>query len=384
MTPKKKAVKKPPPKKATPPPSLDEWGAERDEAKFAENQGLMRTNRTLRSALATRDQELDAALKRLSEYEHPSLAKVEKLLAKRQSLSREEISGELDVSLDVADVILRDMSVKGFNVIDGVLSRQAGGKRIEVEHFYGDDVRFGVISDTHWGNHHALEEEVHEAYAVFKREGITDVYAPGNLVDGEKTYRGQEYEIKVMGADNVADYVARGWPKIPGITTHHVASSTCHEGYYLKSSGTLIGKLLEYRRADMKYLGLDEADVVIHPGEARPVLRIVHPGGGTSYADSYRPQKIVESYSGGEKPTILVIGHYHKGGSYDIRDVQVLQAQCMERQTPFMRKHSIRAVLGFWIVEAMFTPDGSLRRFRSEAFKYYVGRPGQILRNWKV
>lgn len=372
--------RKPPP----PTPSLEQWGAEKDAARFTENQALVRTNRTLRSELGIREQELAEARRRLAEYEHPSLSKVERLLTKRPSLSREQIAKELKTSLEVADDVLRDMSARGYNVAGGVVSRQAGGQKVEVEHFYGDEVRFGIVSDTHLGNKHALEEPLHEAYAVFKREGITQVYAPGNLVDGEKTYRGQEYEITVMGVDNVVAYLARTWPKIPGITTYHVASSTCHEGYYLKSAGVLIGKQIEQARPDMVYLGMDEADVVVHDSEARPVLRIVHPGGGTSYADSYRPQKIVESYGGGEKPRILVIGHYHKGGYYDIRDVAVLQAMCLERQTPFMRKLSIRAVLGFWIVEAHFTPEGSLRRFRPEAFRYYVGAKGQILKDWTV
>jgi hypothetical protein len=91
----------------------------------------------------------------------------------------------------------------------------------------------------------------------------------------------------------------------------------------------------------------------------------------------------VESYSGAEKPNILVIGHYHKASFNDIRDVQVLQAGCLERQTPFMRKLSLRAVLGFWIVEVRFSPEGSLRRFRPEFFKYYVGKRGEILRDWQ-
>jgi hypothetical protein len=168
---------------------------------------------------------------------------------------------------------------------------------------------------------------------------------------------------------------------LPGITTYHIASSSCHEGFYLKSAGLLIGKLIERERPDMVYLGLDEADVVLHDGPARPVLRVIHPSGGTSYAESYRPQKIVESYSGGEKPTVLAIGHYHKMGVYDIRDVLTLQAGCLERQTPFMRKLSLAARLGFWIVELRFTESGSLRRAKTEWFKYYV-EDGKVLKDW--
>lgn len=366
------------------PKPLDAYVDEKAQARFEENQEIARSNRALRTSLREREAELASLRERLSDYEHPSLAIVEKLLVKRKALSREEIAEALDADLGTADAVLRDMSARGYNVVDGVISKQASGKRATVEHFYGDTVRFGIVSDTHIGNHHELTHELGEAYEVFRREGIAEVYCPGNLLDGEKTYRGQEYEIYTMGAENVVANLARVWPKVPGITTHHVASSTCHEGYYLKSAGLLIGKMIEAERPDMKYLGLDEADIVIHDSEARPTLRIVHPGGGSSYADSYRPQKIVESYSGGEKPTVLAIGHYHKSGYYNIRDVAVIQAGCLERQTPFMRKRSIRAALAFWIVEIGFSEHGSLRRFRTEEFRYYIGRDGQVLRDWEA
>jgi hypothetical protein len=312
------------------------------------------------------------------------VATIESLLRSRPTMHRVEIAQTCDCSLDDADKILRDLAARGLNVHDGVISRRGGAPRVTVEHFYGPEVRFGIVSDTHIGNHHEMEHELGEAFAVFQREGIERVYAPGNLIDGEKTYRGQEYEIYVMGVENVVQNLARKWPRIPGITTYHVASSTCHEGYYLKSAGVLIGKLIEQERPDMKYLGLDEADVVLHDGPAQPKLRIIHPGGGTSYAESYRPQKIVESYAGGDKPTALAIGHYHKSWFYDIRDVATWQAGCLERQTPFMRKLSLAAKLGFWIVDMRFTEHGSLRRLRSEWFKYYVGGDGKVLRDWSV
>jgi len=364
------------------PPSIDDFLDTKHTAIHKENQDIARSARTIRAELAEQSREMAGLRERLAKYEHPSVHHVEALLKKQDSWTRKQIAKELKIDLEAVDVALGDMDARGYNVRDGVLSKQATNYRPSVEHFYGDEVRFGVVSDTHIGNHHAMVEQLHEAYAVFKREGITRVYCPGNLLDGEKTYRGQEYEIDVMGADNVVANLARLWPKVPGITTYHVASSTCHEGFYLKNAGLLIGKLIERERPDMVYLGLDEADIVLHDSEARPTLRIVHPGGGTSYADSYRPQKIVESYAGGDKPTVLAIGHYHKGGYYDIRDVHVIQAQCLERQTPFMRKLGLRAVLGFWICEMRFTEDGSLRRFRPESFKYYLGSRGEVLRKW--
>lgn len=384
MSDKKKAPKKKGKKSPEPSPSLEQWGEERAEARYKENQHLVRSNRELRSIVAVTEQELKEAHRRLSLYENPLQAKAEQVMRKVQSISRDELATQIGCSTEDADALLRDLSARGYNVVDGVLSRYASMATPEVDHFYGDSFKFGIVSDTHLGNHHAMEDQLQEAYEVFRREGVTSVYCPGNLLDGEKTYRGQEYEIKVMGVENVVQYLARVWPKVPGITTYHVASSTCHEGYYLKSAGVLIGKLIEMERPDMVYLGLDEADVVLHDSEARPRLRIVHPGGGTGYADSYRPQKIVESYAGADKPAILAIGHYHKSGFYDIRDVQVIQAGCLETQTPFMRKRSLRAALGFWIVEVQFTEHGSLRRFRPEWFKYYLNAEGNVLRDWTI
>ena len=364
--------------------TLDEYVGERDQVRFAEHGELAREKQTALKALRLKEQEAAELQTRIAKFEHPSLHAVVKLLESRPTLTRRQIAKALKVDLSVADEVLVDMEAAGYNVHDGTVSKQGGGKRVEVEHFYGPEWRIGVVSDTHLGNDHEMEHELGEAYAVFKREGINRVYCPGNLLDGEKTYPGQEYEIHVMGAEHVVANLARVWPKVEGITTYHVASSSCHEGYYLKSAGLLIGKKIQEERPDMVYLGLDEADVKMHDGPASPIMRIVHPGGGTSYADSYRPQKIVESYSGGEKPTALIVGHYHKGGYYNIRDVAVWQAECLERQTPFMRKRSIRAVLGFWIVEFGFTESGSLRRCRSEEFRYYMGRDGQVCKDWTV
>ena len=369
--------------------TLEGYADERAQARFAENQEIARTARAARAAAAASAAELAEVKKRLAAYEHPELYRVEQLLRRQAVVTRAEIARAIGAKTGkdksaAIEQLLETMAARGYNVKGGVISRQATSGKATVEHFYGPDVRFGVVSDTHVGNRHALEDQLQESYAVFEREGIGTVYCPGNLLDGEKTYPGQEYEITVMGADNVVANLARVWPRIPGITTYHVASSSCHEGYYLKSAGLLIGKMIERERPDMVYLGLDEADIVLQEGPARPVLRITHPGGGSSYAQSYRPQKIVESYSGGEKPTVLLIGHYHKIGHYDIRDVATFQAGCLERQAPFMRKRALEAHLGFWIIELRFTDDGSLRRVRAERFKYYVGSEGKILRNWSV
>ena len=80
------------------------------------------------------------------------------------------------------------------------------------------------------------------------------------------------------------------------------------------------------------------------------ILRLYHPGGGTAYAISYHSQKYVESLSGGEKPHILGIGHYHKVEQLFYRNIHVFQVGTFEAQTPFMRRKRLAAMLGGWIL----------------------------------
>ncbi len=186
----------------------------------------------------------------------------------------------------------------------------------------------------------------------------------------------------VWGANAQARYVAERYPKVPGITTYFIGSSTCHEGAYFKQNGLEFGRMPELsERGDLKYLGMDEVEVVLEGARGRATMRLFHPGGGTAYALSYRPQKIVESFGGGDKPNLLVVGHYHKMEYIPaLRNVHTIQAGCLEYQSPFMRKLSIEAHRGFWVVLATIEEDGSVTRLRAEAFRFYEPARKQVAR----
>jgi len=80
------------------------------------------------------------------------------------------------------------------------------------------------------------------------------------------------------------------------------------------------------------------------------ILRLFHPGGGTAYALSYHPQKWAESLSGGEKPHIALIGHYHKTEYLFYRNIHIYQGGTFQMQTPYMRRKKLSAHLGGWVV----------------------------------
>lgn len=249
-----------------------------------------------------------------------------------------------------------------------VLSKQTRTEpKVVTLDWRGDKIlRFGTVSDVHMGSKFVQIGALHEAYDTFQREGITDVYNPGDLSEGEKMRPGHEYECYVHGADAHVDEIEKNYPQRDGITTHFVLGN--HDLSFVKHVGLDIGKTIAKQRADMDYLGPSQAYIDLTP-KCRLELR--HPGGGSAYAISYKTQKMVDAMSGGEKPAILVIGHYHKAEYIFYRNVQCIQAGTIQAQSNFMRDNNIAAHVGYWIITAHVDDDGQINRFIPEFFPFY-------------
>lgn len=234
--------------------------------------------------------------------------------------------------------------------------------------------RFGFTTDNHLCNKHSRLDVLNGAYAHFEREGIAIVYNAGNWIDGEARFNRTEL-LTAPGIDNQMDYLIDKWPVHKGIVTHFIAGDD-HEGWYQQREGLQVGKYLQRRaedqkRYDLKYLGYGEADVKLIYGSGSAVMRVVHPGGGSAYAISYTDQKRVESYQGGEKPQIELVGHYHKFNHGFPREVHTIQGGCTCDQTMFMRKKRIQAHVGYSIIKVKQNEQGIVTRVSVEWFPFF-------------
>src|ERR1035437_1654490 len=235
--------------------------------------------------------------------------------------------------------------------------------------------RLGVVSDNHLCNKHSRLDVLNAAYDDFEREGITDVFNSGNWIDGEHKFTRPESIVR-PGMDAQIEYLLENYPQKKGITTHYIAGDD-HEGWYQQRECIEIGLYLQLcaekaGRHDLKYLGYAEADVPLKSPGGTIVMRVVHPGGGSAYAISYTDQKRVESYQGGKKPQIEIVGHYHKYNVGYPREVYTVQAGCTCDQTLFMRKKRLQAMVGYCIIEIQQdTTDGHLCRARHEFIPFY-------------
>jgi predicted phosphodiesterase len=230
-----------------------------------------------------------------------------------------------------------------------------------------DTFSFGVVSDNHLGSKSERLDILREAYQDFKKSGINIVFNPGDIVDGENMYRGQVYELHTQGASGQANYFMKHYPKAAGITTYGILGN--HPESFHKRSGIYFADLIK-KREDFIVVAPIEADIMV--GSTNKCdIRLFHPRKGTAYAISYQPQKIVESYSGGDKPEILLIGHFHKASYNFIRNVHVFQSGTTEDQTSFMREQYIEAHRGYWKIQAKIDKTGGIEKIINEFTPYY-------------
>jgi hypothetical protein len=301
-------------------------------------------------------------------------AAIRKQLAKAP-MSETELADALDCSPKRVRAAVLAMQSEGSNLTRVANNRlllhnivEQGG-RFSLKAGKDGWTSFGVTTDNHLCNRHARLDVLKAAYDTFEREGITDVLNAGNWIDGEARFN--KSELLVFGMDAQLDYWAENMPERKGITTHFISGDD-HEGWYSQRECINIGQYAQMRaekagRKDLHYLGNVEADIELKCGKGKAVARLMHPGGGSAYALSYAPQKIVESFQGGEKPQVLIIGHYHKFDYCVPREVHVISAGCTEDQSMFMRKKKIAAHVGFVIVRMKQNPDdGHIERVQVE------------------
>lgn len=283
-----------------------------------------------------------------------------------------KIADQMRISKRIVLAEIEDLIEQGVCIDeqDGVyrLSNIPHNDPITVDRDWNGDqiIRFGLLGDTQINSKYTQLTHLHSAYDFYKREGITDVYHLGDIDEGDQMRMGHQYECYNQGADDHIDEIVRVYPKVSGIRTQFITGN--HDHSIIKRAGHDIGPKIALLRPDMTYLGQSQAFIKLTP---ECTLELRHPEDGTAYAISYKIQKMVEAMSGGEKPHILAVGHYHKAEYIPYRNIHCIQTACLQAQTPWMRGKGISAALGFYLVEIHVNEDGQINRFKPEFMPFY-------------
>lgn len=224
-------------------------------------------------------------------------------------------------------------------------------------------VKFGIISDLHIGHECYRPDILSHASQKFEEEGIEFIINAGDTIEGMSGREGHIYELTHIGYSAQMDYFEEEFKKLAKWKVYSIEADKSHSGWYRSKAnmGVDIGEELHRRAPNYIFLGYDEQDLILKSGKNdQNVLRIRirHPGGGTAYAISYKMQKYIESLSGGDKPHIVIQGHFHKANYMFLRNIHCFDAGTLQEQSPYMKKKGTPAHLGYWIVEVTYSRAG--------------------------
>ena len=322
-------------------------------------------------------------------------ARIEELRkAKRLPKTLSELCDLLDRGPAVVKMALTKLKERGLLIEvegDSLLQTAAPQRIIEPLEVTPTDIgegiylaAFGAGGDLHIGHQTHRKDVTKALYTRWGRERdmlemeIFDVYLTGNILEGPPRKRINLHDLAPGGhtLDGQIELLLESIPEIPGLRTRFITGD-CHEGWWQQESGFEVGKYIEDRvreagRTDIEYLGFLHREIVYECPEGDCVVELFHPGGGSSYALSYAPQKIVESIQGGTKPDVLLLGHFHKAEYLPgYRNVHVLQTGCCCDQSTYMEKKRLAAHVGGWTVRMWLDRTGLIREFTPSFYGFF-------------
>jgi DNA polymerase II small subunit/DNA polymerase delta subunit B len=239
--------------------------------------------------------------------------------------------------------------------------------KVIVEKSNENTILFALTGDRHAGSlyHHGVA--LNAFYEYVESRGVNLVIDSGDILDGHRVYKGQEFELLDLGFEAQLERIRKDAPR--NVATKFITGN--HDASFKALAGVPVGRMIEEHVPGYTFIGEEQGRVEWATPNGKFSLMLIHPGGGSSYALSYRPQKIVESLEGGTKPDMLAIGHYHKAEMMpSYRNVCAVQVGTFQKQTPFMARQGLQAHVGGWIIEV--TVGKGHKTIRGEFVAFYV------------
>lgn len=242
----------------------------------------------------------------------------------------------------------------------------AGTQNVPTIDFDGAHIKFGYITDTHLGSIYTSEQHLELINKTFKRENVDFIMHSGDVTDGFYGNRPEQvYELSHIGYDKQKEYAIQ---VLNSFDKQIYVISGNHDVTFMKSSGANIVQDICSQNDNLIYLGHDIGSLNL---KDKANVMLWHGNDGSSYATSYRLQKIVESFTGGTKPHLLLAGHTHKQVYLYDRHVHVLSGGSVQMQTSWMRGKKLASHTGFWIVD-LWVNDRGISKMQPTWYPFYA------------
>jgi predicted phosphodiesterase len=295
---------------------------------------------------------------------------------KKEPKTLEEVANHLDVSPHRARQLVAQAQKQGLHL---QVSEAGLGFHIPVDErvkvvpipaTVGETQRVAVISDLHYGSKYCLRDRITDfvTYA-YKERGVREILVPGDMLDG--SYRHGKFEVSHVGLEEQTRDMIENLPRLPGLTYHMISGN--HDFTFTNDAGVNVCEFIvragrSAGRKDLFAYGDRGAFLKIRGA----LVHMWHPLKGMGYAMSYPLQKQVEKYSSGEKPDILLAGHWHVHGYFRARGVRAIACPTFQGGgSAFGRALGGSPDIGGLVLSWDLTEHGTLRNFTLEHRAYF-------------
>lgn len=297
-------------------------------------------------------------------------------------LSIEVVSNELDISPSRVNKLIESLRADGvaINVHNNFVGHKpadnsTGEKRISVSEPVGKPVRIAVISDVHIGHKSFQKDYFLDFFTRAYEAGVRTFLCPGDLLDG--TYRHSIWDQRYVGYEEQSTYASMIIPHYKDVKIHWCLGN--HEETMERESGINIGlamvdKFRRLGREDLVYHGHRGSFFRLCSPGAKHGLRVEmwHPKQGGAYALSYKMQKHIEGYAPGQKPDVLLVGHWHQSCYFVQRGIHAMSCGTFHGHgDSFSKSLGGTQAIGGWLIDYQLATNGTVRAFSPTWVAYY-------------
>ena len=220
-------------------------------------------------------------------------------------------------------------------------------------------LRLGVFSDTHFGSKNACKDQC----ADFMRRahddfGVKTFVHSGDILAGNKVYRGQEVELEAWGLEDQCAICAETLPEFKDAHTYYILGN--HDVDFIKSAGAHPAATLRDMRKDMTCIGeLCETLAVPLSKDRDFIIELAHIK-SSAHARSYSLEKhIYRTISKDNSPDVSFSGHRHTNGYFSVQGIDTFLVPCFEAPGYFAKYGDYYPSIGGIVVTFEFDGTGN-------------------------
>jgi len=234
----------------------------------------------------------------------------------------------------------------------------------DLERIRGKRVRFGIVSDTHFGSKFQQPTLLREHLRYMKKRKVDAILMPGDVFDGAVSmHAGFVYETFLHGSDAQLDYGSEVLiPEADRLGVPWYLINGNHDFSLFREGGTDIVARLCERSKWFNYLSPEtDGNAMGSVGYVKfgqLLVQLCHPHLGSTRTRSYRVERWIEELSPEAKPHVVIMGNFHKVLQLDYRNVFALMVPSFQAQSTWMASKGIASYVGSAILEMGVEPRG--------------------------